>query len=148
MGVCPGVEYVDGNRGKIQLRDRAQQIIDFSGLKFKRIMPTDIDGMIEYQSKAFVFYEYKLGDAQMPGGQQRAFEELADTIQRGGRHCVVFLCSHDAEDPNQDIDAANAVVSATYYCGKWRRAAKRQTVRERTEAFIAWVNSSPIEEPD
>jgi len=40
-------------RGKIEHRDRARQIRDFSNLRYGNITPTDIDGLIEYQNKCF-----------------------------------------------------------------------------------------------
>jgi len=39
--------YTDDNRGTIQNRERARQIIDFHGLRIRNITPTDIDGFIK-----------------------------------------------------------------------------------------------------
>ena len=50
------MEYQNNNRGVIQNRDRKKQIIDFSGLKYGKITPTDIDGLIEYKDKAMMFF--------------------------------------------------------------------------------------------
>ena len=53
----------------VKYRERAKQIIDFTGLQWDTITPTDIDGLIEYKNKAMVFMEFKHNDAQMPKGQ-------------------------------------------------------------------------------
>ena len=48
--------YNEENRGTIQNRERARQIIDFHGLRLDgKITPTDSDGEIEYHDKAWVF---------------------------------------------------------------------------------------------
>jgi hypothetical protein len=62
------MNYDSLNRGKIQYRERARQIIDFSGIRYDNITPTDIDGFFEKADKAFVFYEYKLEGCEMPHG--------------------------------------------------------------------------------
>lgn len=61
--------------GQIENRARKQQILDFSGLVFGKITPTDIDGMIEYHGKAFVYYEFKYLNADTKYGQRTAFEQ-------------------------------------------------------------------------
>ena len=68
--------YDDDNRGSIQFPDRARQLIDFSGLRYNKITPTDIDGFIEYHDEAIVFMEFKYGNAELPYGQKLALERL------------------------------------------------------------------------
>ena len=46
----------------IQHRERLNQFIDYSGLMFGSIHPTDTDGEIEYHNKAWVFFEIKHRD--------------------------------------------------------------------------------------
>lgn len=134
------MDYNNVNRGKIQFRDRARQIINYDGLRFKNITPTDIDGLIEYHDKGFVFYEYKLKNAKMSNGQRMALERLADAVQKGKKPAVVFLCTHSAENPETDIDAANARVIETYYNGKWHKKDGTRTVREHTQSFLQFLD--------
>ena len=133
------MDYTDLNRGEIQNRVRARQIIDFRGLRYENITPTDIDGMIEYKNKGFVFYEYKLRDAKMSRGQKLALERLADAIWRGKKQSVVFLCVHEADNPFDDVDAANAKVIETYYHGKWHEKDGTRTVKEHTTSFLKFL---------
>ena len=138
------LEYNTFNRGKIQYRERARQIIDFSGLRYKNITPTDIDGLNEYHNKGFVFYEYKLGNAEMPFGQRTALERLVDAVNAGGKEAVVFLCSHNVANPQEDVDAAEAKVVETYYRGRWHREKGTETVKQRSDAFLEWLDLNPL----
>ena len=138
------MQYTDVNRGKIQNRDRARQIIDFSGLRYNNITPTDMDGAIEYHDKCFVFYEFKLREAEMPKGQKLAFERLADACQFAGKQSVVFLCKHNVDNPDADIDAASAKVAETYYCHQWHKEDGTKTVKERSDDFLRMVDMLPF----
>lgn len=127
----------DMERGKIRNRDAGKQIIDYSGLRFNRITPTDIDGLIEFQGKAFIFYEFKYGDAPMPLGQKIALTRMVDAIQSGGTPAMLILGSHN-NPAHEDIDAANAVVRAIYWNGSWGNGCGR-TVRDVTDGFLKYI---------
>ena len=127
----------DFERGKIRNRDARQQIIDYSGLRYNNITPTDIDGLIEYKGKAFIFYEFKYGDAPMPLGQKIALTRVVDAIQKGGTPAILILCSHNHQ-ASEDIDAANATVRAIYWNGSWGNGCGR-TVRDVTDGFLKYV---------
>ena len=67
-------------RGVINNIQRAQQINDFSNLLYGKITPTDIDGMIEYRGKLYIFFEIKYKDKDMPFGQRLALERLVKDL--------------------------------------------------------------------
>lgn len=136
------MEYSNLNRGLIQFKKRAKQIIDFSGLRFKNITPTDVDGMIEYQDKGFVFYEYKLRNAEMSKGQRLALERLARNNQTAGKKATVLVCSHTKDDPEETIDAASAKVVELYYNGKWHKPSEYLTAFEITQRFIRFLDGA------
>lgn len=127
----------DFERGKIRNRDAGKQIIDYSGLRYNNITPTDIDGMIEYKGKAFIFYEFKYGDAPMPLGQKIALTRMVDAIQKGGTPAMLILGSHN-NPASEDVDAANAVVRAVYWNGAWGNGCGR-TVKEVTDSFLKYI---------
>lgn len=129
--------YDDDNRGKIQFPERANQEIDFSGIKYGRITPMDIDGTIEYHNKAFIFYEYKFGNAELPKGQRLAYERLVDKLQG---EATVLVCEHNVTDPSVAINGAEALVREIYYHGKWWLQNRKRTARQVTDAFINKVN--------
>lgn len=127
------MNYTDENRGLIQNRERARQIIAYDNLRFKRrITPTDIDGYFEYDDKAFVFYELKYGNAHPPQGQLLALKRLVKAITESGRKAVLFICNHQVGDTDKDIDAASSIVTSVYMGGDTYkgdgRTAKRMTI--------------------
>jgi hypothetical protein len=129
--------YTEENRGKIQFRDRARQIIDFSGMRFGNITPTDIDGFFERRDEIFIFYEFKYGEASMPEGQKKALKRTIDAITASGRKAALFVCSHDVSDATQDIDAAKAKVRWYYYDHRQIWEHKDRNVKEATDAYLA-----------
>lgn len=133
------MNYTSDNRGRIQLRDRARQIVDFSGLRYGKITPTDLDGLIEYRDKAFVLYEYKYQNADMPPGQKLALTRLIDCLNKS-KPSVLFLCRHEITDCKSDIPGDRIVVAKRYYRGKWKDGDGR-TAREYTDTFLDWVDA-------
>ena len=102
-------------RGQIVNRIKSTQVIDYAGLRYGQITPTDVDGLIEYKDKAFVFIEYKSGKAELPYGQKLALERLIDSLNKPA---ILIHASHEHPE-TQDIDGANAIVENIYYKGKW-----------------------------
>jgi len=121
-------------RGKINYPDRARQINDFSNMVYDGgITPTDIDGLIEYDDKCFIFFELKLDDAPLPGGQKKALVRLIDDLSKPA---ILIVAWHNVEDPSIDIDVSLAVVSCYYYCGKWYTRKHIITLRGLVDIFL------------
>lgn len=111
--------YTDDNRGTIQNRDAAKQIIDFHDIRYdNNITPTDIDGFFEINDRIFVFFEFKYQNGKLPYGQRLALERLASALEDAGKHAIVFQCEHNTQCQN-DVVAANAVVKQVYYKKQW-----------------------------
>lgn len=130
--------YNDDTRGVIQNRERARQIIDFSGIRYGNITPTDIDGFFERANEAFVFYEMKYGAAEMPTGQKVALERLVDTLGTANKKAVLFLCRHDVENANTDVNAGKTIVDRVYFNGEWH-SVKGKTLKECSDSFMKWA---------
>ena len=126
-------------RGQIVFRDRARQIRDFSGLLFGNITPTDIDGLIEYHGKAYVFIELKFSGAQIPYGQKLALERLVDDLRLAGKPSLCIIAEHNAMNTEDDIDVANAIVIEYRQKGKWLSPHKEYRVSEMVEKFLELV---------
>lgn len=122
-------------RGVINNRARAQQIIDFSGLKFNTITPTDIDGFIEYHNKLFILIEAKYKDTIMPGGQKLALERMCDSLSKD-KPTILFLGTHEFE-VNEDIDCANITVSKFYFKREWK---SWNVITSMKSAIISFIN--------
>ena len=135
--------YTNENRGIIQNRERARQIIDFSGIRYGNITPTDMDGRFEKQNEAFVFFEMKYGDAEMPRGQKIAFERLVDNLTNAGKKAVLFLCRHYVEDANKDVNALETTVDSIYWNGEWHRS-KGETLKNLCDRFMEWAIPFPF----
>ena len=139
-------EYSNDNRGVIQNRERSRQIIDFRDLRYGNITPTDIDGFIEYKGLAFVFLEYKYGDAEMPYGQALAFTRACDAFEQAGKHAAILECHHTISDCTKDIPAADIPTKRIYWRGKWYSGQNRPA-GEHLERLIKYVNNHPQSNP-
>ncbi len=122
-------------RGVIRNRDYKQKIADFSGLRYGKITPTDLDCYIDFGNKLFVFVEAKYGDSQLSYGQNLAIERLCDACHQPsqGRYSVAFVVSHSSDD---DIDMASTVVTKYRWFGKWcTPKADTPTLRKAVDFF-------------
>ena len=126
-------------RGQIVSRNRARQIRDFSGLLFGNITPTDIDGLIEYHGKAYIFIETKLGNASLPNGQRLALERLADDLTKV-KPTLLIVAMHNAINPDDDIDVATAIVAEYRFKGHKREGHSETTVKDLIIKFLETVD--------
>lgn len=122
-------------RGATQFKPRANQGRDFTGLRYGNITPTDIDGLIEYQDKCYVFLEAKLEGTSMPHGQELALVRLCDDVQRV-KPSILILATHNTAI-GREIDFANAFVEKYRYMGEWRVTSPGTTVKQLVDNFIA-----------
>jgi hypothetical protein len=137
-------------RGKIRNLDRIARIRDFSGLRYGRITPTDIDAMIDFGGKLFVFIEAKkAGFGPMSRGQERAYESISDACGRGGSPTLVIVAEHDETGRSEDtvIDFAKMRVVRMRENGFWRDITSLMTVRTAVDDFRE-KHGLPRIEPD
>lgn len=125
-------------RGEIVNRSRAAQLVDFSGLKIGNITPTDIDGLIEYQDKLYIFFELKYQGKDLPKGQALAAIRLIDSLNKPS---VFIVADHDA-DIGTDVDAAKAIIRSYYYSKKWHTPHRPMTLREGIMEFINYIETN------
>ena len=136
---------LDSECGKIRNRNFARQLRDFSGLRWGKITPTDIDGFVDFQDKIFVFIETKFNGREMSTGQRMALERLCDACAAGGKHSIVLIASHANEDAeNTDIDVANLPVVQFRTNGKWGTPKEAIVVRQAIDKFKDFVNRTPL----
>lgn len=122
----------NNQRGVIRNRDFACQVKDFSGLRFGNITPTDIDGMIEYHNRAYVYIELKHLHTDLPHRQRLALERQCDDMGKV-KPTLLVIASHVT---GGDIDVANTEVIEYRYCKKWKIPQKTTTVHEIIEYFL------------
>lgn len=125
-------------RGVIENPARAQQINDFSGLLYGKITPTDIDGLIEYQDKAYVFIEVKYNGKDLPNGQRLAIKRLVDDTSKQGKVAIALVVNHEVADTSASVPVASCAVRELYYSKekRWRAPHKPVTTKEIVDWFI------------
>ena len=122
-------------RGKIRNENHAKQLNDFRGLLRRRgITPTDIDGLIDYNGKAFIFLEGKHANTALPMGQKMALENIAKAIQDAKREVIVFVFRHNVEQ-SQQITVADQLVTEIYYQRRWFSPTKKLNVLDAIIIF-------------
>jgi len=126
------------DRGVIRNHEYAAQIRDFSGLRWGTITPTDIDGCIDWHNRLWVLLEFKHSGAELPFGQRLALERQCDDLQ-DCKPTLLVVASHEAP-PEQDIDAANAIVTEYRYKGEWLTRRSGCTVRALLDTFFDWMD--------
>lgn len=129
--------YTEENRGHVQ-SPRAAQVVEFIGMRFGKSTPTDIDGFIEKDNKAFVLFELKYMDAKPPLGQRMALMRLVDNLRIAGKESVLFIARHEVTDPHENVIAADAKVTEIYYCGRWRKY-NGKPLGEMVHRFLSWA---------
>jgi len=120
-------------RGVIRNRAFAQQIRDFSGLRFGNITPTDIDAFIEVADRTFILMESKHGTSPLPLGQRLALERLVDACFEAGKDAILFILTHNTRE---DIDYANCQVIKYRYEKVWHDIKEPITAKEACQGFI------------
>jgi len=131
-------------RGEIRHRDRRRQLVDFRGMAYGTITPTDLDLLIDYHNDRFVFAELKFRGAKLEYGQKTALVRLVDLAAAAGKRGVLFLADHEVDDTRQDIEADRCIVRAVYERGEWRQSETIQTLREAVDLFLGYQPVSQV----
>lgn len=107
-------------RGVIRNREHASQINDFSGLRWGSITPTDVDGMVEFGGKLFVFMECKYGGTGIGKGQRLALMRTAAAVHDPPNHYAAIIWGQHDTPPDEDIDYASMRVAGCWWPGESR----------------------------
>lgn len=109
-------------RDEIRSRERVSQIRNFKGMHFGSILPTDIDWMIEYKNKAYVFGETKFYEIHLKAGQLVIFSTFENKLG--------------------DIDVANTKVIYYRSTGDkdWKSGKDGITVRQLVDDFLGAIS--------
>lgn len=113
-------------RGVIKNKERQRQIHSFSGLKrLRNITPTDIDGLIDYGGKHFIYLEGKVSGNELFYGQKLALENCVKSHWASGHKSIAVVYEHWIP-PQYDIDVSKCVVTKIF------------TMNEKTQEFYWW----------
>lgn len=122
-------------RGKIKHRKYASQIRDFSGLRWGKITPTDIDCAIDFGGRAYVIAEAKFKGAKLPYGQRLAIERFVDSWLPP-LHAIGFVVEHTSSG---DIDFASCVVTEYRYRRGWHPYKKSGDFRQAIDFWLEYI---------
>jgi len=120
-------------RGAIRDAKKIARLRDFTGLRFGKITPTDVDGLLEFRGKCYVLMEAKHGSAPLPDGQRIAYERLADDLMVAGKPMLVL---HLIEMGPEPIDYAKCLVVRARVGGEWTQRYSGITCREAIDRFL------------
>lgn len=126
----------------IQNKERARQLVSFDGMDLgPRLWPTDFDAVIEWHGVAWLLFEVKHGDKDVPRGQQLALERFVQDVWRGGKEAVAAVVEHHVDDARRDVFLAGCDVREVYVGGEfaWRPLRRPMTAREFTDAYLRYV---------
>lgn len=101
---------------------RAKQLISFEGMERRwGLLPTDIDGYVEYIQKLYIFFEGKVVGTDLPEGQRRALESICEShhnpyatgITDYNRFVFVLIFEHNT-NPDDIIMMKDQIVVNVY----------------------------------
>ena len=94
-----------------------RQAVNFEGLRWKKLTPTDIDGVVEFWGKGYVIIETKYKGMELKRGQQLALERMCDDLERAGKPTVLFVTEHSTPR-DETVRLASSTVRWFRYKGK------------------------------
>jgi len=110
----------DEDRGKIRNVAKYKQLISYEGMmRHRKITPTDIDGLIDYNGNAFIFLECKQIGKEIDVGQRMAYENLIDGLSECGKPACCIHFVHN-KSPEEIIIAKDCEVVELYFKHQWK----------------------------
>lgn len=146
---------MSAERGVIRNIGRAKQLNDFSGLlRPRNIRPTDIDGLIDYSGKAFLYIEGKVKGKHLSDekGQKMALENVILSHWAAHHPSALVLFEHSVPIEqmvpvhSQDVRMIFTRQLVPFLCGQrnaetwWWRPAMQMSVISAIEKFEAYFN--------
>tara|TARA_Y100000004_G_C8945744_1_gene426211 strand:+ start:794 stop:1210 length:417 start_codon:yes stop_codon:yes gene_type:complete len=112
--------------GLIKHPKRLKQIVDYTGIEFGKIHPSDIDGVLEFDNKYLFLLEFKHQNVKPKNikdfnndGQNIMLKRIVDSWQScKGKEGFVAYIFHDTPS-SENILAENTVVSGYYHNGEY-----------------------------
>jgi hypothetical protein len=128
----------------IKSRKRAKQLIDFGGIEFgERLWPTDFDAVIEWKDRAWLLFEVKMYDVDVPSGQRLAIERFVSDVHNAGKHAMAVVVQHGVTDPNETVTLAKCRVREIFVGGekRWRPPNRPMNAQQIAHEYIKFVES-------
>ena len=107
---------------------------DFEGVVDEGLhSPSDIDGVIDWNGKAFIYFEGKYNRSEMPSGQKKGLEFLVDANKYP---CMAIVYNHISE--GETVIVKSAEVIKYYINNDWHYTALnvKQLVKAFKDKFV------------
>ena len=132
-----GIRVINIERGVYRNMADGKQIVSFEGLVYGNKSPTDIDGVFEYDNKAWIVYEVKRKGVQIRYGQKLALERMINDLSATGKYCIAVIAEHEVYDKSKPIPLLNCRVREYKLNNKpWRQPEFEHTGKEVTDGII------------
>lgn len=127
-------------RGEIRNVARSQQVNNFKYLRYGKITPTDLDGLIEYKDLAYVLIEVKYQDAPLPFGQRLALKRMVKDLSFN-KKAIAIVCEHNITNAEEQVDVANCDVREIILSDEmtWRKTRDVMKVKELIDSFLVFA---------
>ena len=124
--------------GHIRNREQLMQTVDFGGLKYGTIRPTDIDAVIEFKDMAYVLVEIKRKSSGLPYGQRTCIERMANDLSANKKDVLAIVAEHSVKKCDAIIPLAECGVREIYMSREkiWRPPKRFFLVREICDLFL------------
>lgn len=106
----------------IRNSNQTKQGIDFTGIEYGKIHPTDIDAVLEFDNEALILMEVKKKGNKIPTGQRLVLERIANSWHTN--KSIVLYVTHSFENDNKDIPLSLCNVDSVYINKEWRNVKK------------------------
>lgn len=138
----------DSQRGIVTNRARNLQVRDFSGLKFGKITPTDVDAAIEFDGRLFIFIEAKFAGTPILYGQKLFLQRLAGGIDNQPQRYGTAIIADHYSPSDEDINVAQMIVREVWWKNQWlepkiTNSTVLQVVR-RMGAYVEKTQGRPL----
>tara|TARA_R110001599_G_C11769685_1_gene611230 strand:+ start:52 stop:447 length:396 start_codon:yes stop_codon:yes gene_type:complete len=117
----------------IRNSNQTKQGIDFTGIEYGKIHPTDIDAVLEFDNKALILIEVKKKGSEILTGQRLVLERIADSWHT--KKAVVLYVTHCFENENIDIPLAECTVDKIYLKKEWKPAQRQISLKDTLKGF-------------
>jgi len=138
--------YEENNiRGSIKYLKKYKQLISFEGMeRMRKITPTDIDGLIDYNGNSFIYMEFKTDGKSIDYGQRLAIEHIINSHEQAGHKACALLIYHNC-DADEIIMAKEKIIESVYQNNKWRDWKKaNQNLIEFLDYWETWCLSKNV----
>jgi len=113
-------------KGLIRNENQVKQAIDFKGLDYGSIHPSDIDAVLEFDNKHLILFEVKRLGNNIPIGQRLLLKRVCDNWKGNS---IVLKAEHNCND-EETIFLDECVLTEYYKSGKWVKTNGTTNIKE------------------